>query len=98
MAVNVPGSANSGRRYKEDLGSLPVNVRVHPQAGNFLYLVRKKVEHVLVGVWLDTQVIPGPVTIGHRSCNPVYIETQKICQFPPEYGNFGRINPVRTKH
>ncbi len=67
-----------GRGNEQNIGTFFIKLRLHPHTGNFLDVIDKKVEHIYKGMGLDTQMVAGAVTVGHRSCNPVNVQTQQI--------------------
>ena len=85
------------RGDKQDLSPLPVQAGLHPYSRNLFNLVHKKVDHILVGMRLNPQVIPCPVTVGDRGANPVCVQTKKVEEFSPYDGDFGGVNAIGTK-
>ena len=87
----------TGRCNKQDFSALPVKVLLHPEACYVLNFIRKKVEHILVSMGLNTEVISCPVTIGHGRGNPVNIEAHQVSKLPPHDSDFGHIDPIRAE-
>ena len=79
---------------EEHFRSLPVERRLDPHAVYGFNLVYEKVNHVLVGMRLDAQVIAGLVAVGDRRGDPVDVAAHQVQQFAADDGDFGSVDPI----
>ena len=84
----------AGRGDEQDLGSLPVKTGLGQDACYLLDLLTEKLQHGVVGVGLNSQVVAGAITVGHRASDPVDVAAQQVEQFSPDYGYFSGVNAI----
>ena len=82
------------KREPRNLGSLPVEAGLGQDTGYLLDLLTEKLQHGVVGVGLDAQVVAGAITVGNRTHDPVDVAPQKVQQLPTDYGYFSRVDTI----
>jgi len=75
-----------------------VERRFHPNPIHRFDLIHEKLNHVLKGVRLNTEVIAIVKAVGRGAGDPVDVAANEVEQLPADDGDFRRIDPVRAKN